>query len=217
MIWLGVFAPTSPAKERMRLLGVSASALMFIMFVAGSSAAEGEARLNVDWRNVFERGSEWARAHVEEQRTQPAQQETTKHSELGTPWFGVAPNVAVVARDWGAARRLDGGRLSIEDAFRLSRSIRMVVSRIRLGEGRVVPFAQIGLGQWRTDPERLPLPMRDTELAAQFGGGVELHLVGPWEMACEYDLTQLYREQHEPQNIPMTRLWGAFAASRVEF
>jgi hypothetical protein len=202
----------------MRPLHVSASVLISIMFAAGSSAAEGEARLSVDWKNVLKSGTEWARAHTEEEeRAQPTQQEATKHPELGTPWFGVAPNVSLVARDWGAARRLDGGRLSIEDAFHLSRSIRMVVSRIRLGEGRVVPFAQLGLGQWRTDPERLPLPLRDTELAAQFGGGVELHLVGPWEMACEYDLTQLYREQHEPQNIPMTRLWGAFVASRVQF
>jgi hypothetical protein len=201
----------------MRPLGVTASILMCITFAATTSAADGDVRMNVDWGNLFRSGEEWLRASVEQERTESAKQESPKQPQLGTPWFGVAPNVSLVARDWGGARRLDGGRLSLEDAVRLNRSSRMVVSRIRLGEGRVVPFGQLGLGQWRTDPDLLPLMLRDTELAAQFGGGVELHLVGTWEMACEYDLTMLYREQHEPQNIPTTRLWGSFVVSRVAF
>ena len=32
-----------------------------------------------------------------------------QHPELGTAWFGVAPRVSLVARDWGGARRLAGG------------------------------------------------------------------------------------------------------------
>jgi hypothetical protein len=59
---------------------------------------------------------------------------------------------------------------------------------------------------------------RSVELAAQFGGGIEMHIVKGWGFAAETDLTVLYREgMHEPQQIVTPRMWGTFLASRVEF
>jgi hypothetical protein len=142
---------------------------------------------------------------------------TIWNARVGSAWFGVAPKVSLVARDWGTARSLAGGPLAVTDAIRVSRSSRMVLSRIRLGEGRVVPFTQLGLGQWRVDTEMVPHLPRNVELAAQFGAGVEMRLYRGWELAAETDLTVLYREVHEPQQLTTPRMWGAFLASRVEF
>ena len=109
--------------------------------------------------------------------------------------------------------------MSLTDGMRLSRSSRMIMSRIRLGEQgtRVVPFAQVGLGQWRVDTELMPLTVSDTEIAAQGGAGIEIRIARQWQLAAEIDATVLYREAHEPQHVRTPRMWGTFLASRIEF
>jgi hypothetical protein len=135
---------------------------------------------------------------------------------VGTAWFGVAPKMTLVARDWGQSFSF-GGRLSATDAMRLSRTTRMVVSRLRVTGGRAIPFAQVGLGQWRIDGDVLPNLLRNTELAAQFGGGLEIGLMRGWNVALETNLTVFYREVRETEDVPQTAVFGTMLASRIEF
>jgi hypothetical protein len=132
-------------------------------------------------------------------------------------WVGVTPHLSLVARDWGGVQMLLGGHVALTDQLRLSRSSRMVVSRVRLADGRIAPFAQIGLGQWRVDTDLMPVLPRDTELATQLGGGFELKLAPRWRLALQIDYTVLYREGHEPQQVAGTRLWGSFLGMHAAF
>jgi hypothetical protein len=135
----------------------------------------------------------------------------------GTPWIGVAPRVAFVARDWGAAYRLAGDRLSLMDALRVSQSTRMVMARLRLGESRITPFMQLGLGQWRTDPSVLPLLPRQMELAGHIGAGFEIMPLRGWHIAAEANMTQIYREPADRGGLPIHRMVGIMLASVVAF
>jgi hypothetical protein len=163
-------------------------------------------------RSASERPNPAATANVQSER---AHQLYVQNA--GNAWFGVAPSVTLVARDWGSAYRLAGDRLSLVDAMRLSESTRMVLSRVRLSNTRVTPFAQLGLGQWRTDPNLLPLMQRNTEVAGQLGGGVEIRLGGAWQIACESSATLLIRDEREAQNLPASKIWSTTFASRLQF
>jgi hypothetical protein len=199
------------------------SSVVVAIVAVSSSARADEPRLTLDWEHLLKRGMSWVALQSEAQKEhahpREAQVATPERGtpELGTAWFGVAPKVSLVARDWGTARSIAGGPITLTDAVRVSRSNRMVLSRIRLGEGRIIPFAQLGLGQWRVDQDIVPHLKRDEEVAAQFGGGFELRLWTRWQLAAETDLTVLYRDVHEPQQAVTPRLWGAFLASRVQF
>ena len=206
--------------RKFRRAMVTAGAWALTSALAPEAKADA-VRLTVDWNRVLKQGESWVIAQAETER-EPAPRSldltrSTSSAALGSAWVGVAPNVSLVARDWGAARRLAGGPLALTDALRVSRSCRMVMTRMRLGEGRLVPFAQLGLGQWRVDTDFVPHLPRDVELAAQFGAGVEMRLLPGWELAAETDLTVLYREEHEAQQISVPRMWGTFLASRVQF
>jgi hypothetical protein len=201
---------------------VIASVVVAIIAVGGPARADTP-RLTLDWEHFLKQGMAWVQLQTEGQKEhahpREAQVATPERGtpELGTAWFGVAPRVSFVARDWGTARSIAGGPITLTDAVRVSRSNRMVLSRIRLGEGRIIPFAQLGLGQWRVDTDVVPHLQRDEEIAAQFGGGFELRLFDRWQLAAETDLTVLYREVHEPQQAVTPRLWGTFLATRVQF
>lgn len=136
---------------------------------------------------------------------------------MGNAWFGVAPRVTLVARDWASSTRLAGdGRMNVTEQVRLSMSTRMVVSRARLSNTRFSPFLQIGIGQWRVDRNYLPLTPNTTEVASQVGTGFELRLKRSWQIAAETTATTLIREgQHN--ELPQTTMYSAFIASRVEF
>jgi hypothetical protein len=131
-------------------------------------------------------------------------------------WLGASPHLSVVARDWGSAQ-IVVGHLSLTDQSRLTRSSRMFITRVRFADGRLAPFGQAGLGQWRIDADLLPSLPRDVELAAQLGGGFELAIARFVTVALEADYTVLYREQHEPQMVSGPHLWGAFLAGRMRF
>jgi hypothetical protein len=135
---------------------------------------------------------------------------------LGNAWFGVAPTVTLVARDWRSSMRLAGDRLSLVDAMRLSASTRMVVGRARWSGSRFTPFLQIGIGQWRVDHTYLPLTPNTEDVAGQWGGGFELRMTRGWQVAAETSATTLLRESQN-NSVPQTMLWSAFVASRVEF
>jgi hypothetical protein len=209
--------------------GVRKKALPFVMSafaalaaLAPSVAKAEQPRLTLDWGRMLQVGSFYLARESEPQKflhpRVPELAHPVDSPELGSALFGVAPNVSLVARDWGSAKSLAGGPIALTDAMRVSRSCRMVLSRIRLGVGRVVPFAQLGIGQWRVDQDIVPHLPRSVEVAGQVGGGVELHLVKGIELAVETDLTVLFREgMREPQQVVAPHLWGTFLAARFEY
>ena len=92
----------------------------------------------------------------------------------------------------------------------------MVVGRARLTGARIVPFVQVGFGQWRVDTRFNPLTPQEVEVAGQLGTGFEIRLNRRWQVAAELSATSLIREGQydaQPQNV----LWSAMVASRVEF
>jgi hypothetical protein len=140
---------------------------------------------------------------------------------------------SLVARDWEAARLLMG-RLAATDEVKRGRSKRMIVLRGRLVEGPITPFAQLGLGQWRFDPDMPAMP-HNALIAAQLGVGVE-YVVASWvSIALEADCTLLDPGRLEASN-PQPRegpdpeprwrgdrwvhppaLWGSFLAAYARF
>ncbi len=149
--------------------------------------------------------------------SRPAGSEDPNPQNLGNAWFGVAPRVTLVARDWASSTRLLGDRLSLVEQLRLSASTRMVVGRVRLSGARFTPFLQVGLGQWRVDRNHLPLTPHAIEIATQMGTGFELRVTRRLQIAAETTMTTLIREGQNdtlPQN---NMLWSALVASRVEF
>ncbi len=93
----------------------------------------------------------------------------------------------------------------------------MIVSRVRVSDGRLVPFVQMGLGQWRIDTDLMPGLQRDVEFAGQLGGGLEWAIARGALIALEADSTLLYRAQHEPQMVCQPHLWSSLLAARFEF
>jgi len=144
-----------------RLLATGIALAVTLSVGSEARADEGgiSTRMTVDWGDWVGKGMTWLAARSErgregQQTWQPRAGELglspistmAQPGELGSAWFGVAPRVSFVARDWGGAHSLAGGPVAVTDSVRVTRSCRMVMSRIRLGEGRIVPFAQVGLG-----------------------------------------------------------------------
>jgi hypothetical protein len=194
--------------------GLAPLALLATILGTSSARADDSTGLTVQWGkfvDVIHRGSA---ALLPEKGWQLGRQADTPSDELR--WVGLSPHVALIARDWDAARVLVG-HLSPTDQIRLSRSSRMFVTRLRLADGRISPFAQLGLGQWRIDTDLLPVLPQDVELAGQLGGGFELTLSRLAALAVEVDYTLLYRERREPQMVSEPRLWGTFLVARTQF
>lgn len=194
--------------------------------LAGSAAhAEPAQRIGIDWGKALVELDSYARHGSIEQQAPTANAEHTERSNqlyvqnAGNAWFGVAPSVALVARDWGEAFRLAGDRLSLVDAMRLSSSTRMVMTRVRLSDThttRVTPFAQLGLGQWRIDRNLMPRTPLYTEVATQIGGGLEIQVTNKWQIACEAAQTLFLRAERDTDNLPAApHMWSTTLASRL--
>jgi hypothetical protein len=123
-----------------------------------------------------------------------------------------------VARDWGASQLLVGN-LTVTDQLRLTRSSRMVVSRVRLAEGRLVPFAQLGIGEWRVDRTLVPALPLNQQFAMQAGAGFELTVAPSVVVALEADWTLLMNDDitSQSQTIARPNLWGSLLAARARF
>ncbi len=133
------------------------------------------------------------------------------------PWIGAVPRLSLVARDWGESKPLVGD-LGLTELLRTTRSSRMVVTRVRLADGRIAPFAQLGLGEWRVDTILLPSLPEESELAAQTGVGFEFALSPATALAFESDWTVLRPMQASDQlarKHPET--WGTSLALRTVF
>jgi hypothetical protein len=191
--------------------------------VLSSSAASAQPGSNVDWDSIIVGLDRYARTGSDKPASpkpaQPAPKpvgaEDPSPQNLGNAWFGVAPRVTLVARDWASSTRLAGDRLSLVDAMRLSASTRMVVGRARLSATRFTPFVQIGIGQWRVDRNYLPLTPHSIEVASQLGSGFELRLTRGWQVAAETTVTTLIR-YGQSNTLPQNMLWSVFLASRIE-
>lgn len=200
-----------------RVVGALAAASL----TTAPAHADGDFRASYDLGRFLSEGAELLRSgSAGLLATGPAAKEGAGRGREGAqvmPILSPSLKLSLVARDWRGAQKITGGPLSVTDELRPSRSSRMVVTRLRVGDGRFVPFGQLGLGQWRVDPDLLPSLARAEELAAQVGGGFELHVARRGAIAVEGAWTAFYRERHEPDSLPTVSVLGVFAAARMEF
>jgi hypothetical protein len=220
------------ARDRRRPLAIGGLALAGLL-VAGRAEAEGGMRLLIDWEKL---GTLLRRDDAPSPCESPramAAHPLPDAPRLELPMLDglQGGRLSLVAHDWEGARLLMG-RLSATDQVGHGRSRRMVLVRARLFDalaGSLSPFVQIGVGQWRIDPDMPVLP-HDVVAAAQAGAGVEL-LLSRWaSIAIEVNCTVLDperadregRAQVEPQRagaawVHPTALWGSFVAGRAIF
>ena len=213
----------SKKPTRMKLFVAAAAALLGTSVVSQAHASEPR---GVDWMKALVDLDRMARGGAERPtgvappRRQPSRVAVTDDpspQNMGNAWFGVAPRVTLVARDWASSTRLAGDRLSVVEQLRLAASTRMVVGRARLSGARFTPFVQVGLGQWRVDRNYLPLTPRTIEVATQLGTGFELRLTRRWQVAAEATATSLIREGSTTSSLPQGVLWSTLLASRLQF
>lgn len=217
----------------MRSLLTFTAAALATMFATSAAMADAMPK-NLDWSRVvsdLDRVARQGADVLDSPRCSPSGCETSTNATAAAPERGFKLNVqntandllafrpmmSLVARDWSSSFRVAGDRLALVDVMRLTTSTRMVLTRVRMSDARIAPFAQVGLGQWRTDPFVLPLTPRYEEIAAQAAGGVELRLLGSWQVALETTTTMLYREQQNSRDLPSAHMWSTMAASRVDF
>ena len=208
--------PDRPARRtRIALLF---AALAFAI-APRSEASEGALHLHVDWDALgrlihdLEAGTptDASRAHPDASHARVVEETRSK-------WFATdGAFVSLVARNWEGASRLAGGPMPATDAIRVSRSSRLIVGRIALTGGKIVPFLQLGLGQWR-DPDQhvYDAPL---EFASQLGGGFDItHLTRHCALALEYDWTRAYgASEASVERAARTLGWGeAFAVVRFD-
>jgi hypothetical protein len=193
-----------------------ATAVALILLPVDASAADPP-RLAVDWSKLallFEPPPPLLLQNVLSQGSQGSKGELQDRS------YGTGPRLALVARDWEGSRQIVGG-MGLLDEMRLGHSSRMVVSRllfVPVGSAPLVPFAQVGAGEWRVDATLFPGLPRERVLAAQAGVGFELALGHHTSLAIEGDSTFL--QARDPSDVlaqmhPL--LWDAYAAMRTRF
>jgi hypothetical protein len=189
------------------------------LFTPSVAVADDGLRLSLDWDKLGVVLHEGASSFLPHESWHA---ETIDPAQGGmTPrWIGTSPRLALVARDWGVSQVL-WGHLAVTDQLRLSRSSRMVVSRLRLTDGRLMPFVHVGVGQWRADTSIVPALSSDVELAGQAGGGFELEVAPRTVLALEVDYTALYREGRDAQTCSggqaLAGMWGTLLAARARF
>jgi hypothetical protein len=214
---------------------IATSLLAALVATTAASTSSAEPAPSVDWTHVLSdldalarRGADvldsprcsqaGCQTDTNATASAPERIAASRVQNTGSDWFAVAPTFSLVARDWSSAYKVTGAgdRLALVDALRLTSSTRMVLSRVRANDSRISPFAQVGLGQWRTDPYLLPLTARYTEIAGQAATGVEARIIGTWQIALETTMTMLYRETRADR-VPATQIWSSTFASRVDF
>jgi hypothetical protein len=191
--------------------GVVGALLAVTVFV---SPARAETLQELIPRVIEETG--WLRAHYPGAPGASAERPTLFHRDpLADPTelLGTDLRVAVVARDWKEAFNLTDGRSLLFDRLRMIRSSRMAVARFVLVGGRILPYVEASLGQWRPDSDVVPWLRADQEMASQVALGVQVHLAPRCAFAWDVEETQIYLAS----NVPATHLVASFAAMRAEF
>ena len=183
------------------------------------AAADGAVRVSVDWDKLAVLLHEGPGSLLPREAGVTGRAETVDQAHGGVPssWIGMSPRLALVARDWGVSQLL-WGHLAVTDQFRLSRSSRMVMTRLRLADGRLSPFLHVGVGQWRADTSVVAYLSSDVVLAGQLGGGFELEVAPRTVIALQADCTMLYREgRGDGQTLASGQLWATLLAARARF
>jgi hypothetical protein len=205
--------------------------------LADRAAADGPLRLAVEWAKLG------PFLHPEEATPYPFWQpdadravvKAAAHTESHSFLDGaMGPGRwSLVARDWEEARLLMG-RLAATDEVKRGRSKRMIVLRGRVVDGPITPFAQLGLGQWRFDPD-MPATPHNALIAGQLGVGAE-YVVASWvSIAIEADCTlvdpgRLEASNPQSREVPDVQprskgdrwshppaLWSSFLAAYARF
>lgn len=205
-------------------LRLAAASLTFLSATSFTSSAHASEPRGVDWMKGIVALDRIARTGSESDspppppktKDRPSYSSDPNPQNLGNAWFGVAPRVSIVARDWGSSTKLFGDRLNVFDDLRIVSSTRMIVGRARLSHTRFTPFLQAGLGQWRVDRALLPFTPSMIEVATQLGTGFELRIFRRWQLAAEASVTPLFHEG-QVAGIPSTVFWSSYVASRLEF
>jgi hypothetical protein len=202
-------------------MAVAAALGLGLALQTPTARADGSPRLSVDWAKLGDvlRQAPSLLPKEDVERAEHADRGESGDVPLAARrWVGLAPRMSLVARDWGASQLLVGN-LTLTDQLRLTRSSRMVVSRVRLAEGRLVPFAQLGIGEWRVDRSLVPALPLNQQVAAQAGAGFELTVTPSFVVALEADWTLLWDDDitSQPQTIARPNLWGSLLAARARF
>jgi hypothetical protein len=167
--------------------------------------------------HLIEQGG-WLRAHypgVESAgKEHPALFARHEPGVAPTDLLGNEPHIAIVARDWTGAYSLTDGRSLLFDRVRMIHSSRMEVTRVSWAGGRLLPYAEVSVGQWRADTDLVPWLKSDAAAAGQIAAGFELHVASRCVLAWDLEETRIYSDQ---QNVPATRLFASFGALRAEF
>ncbi len=205
--------------------------------LAGRAGAEGTVRLAVEWdklASLLHGGNAAPQPSWRPDQDRAIPQAPRAQATALFEGLQGRGRWSLVARDWEASRSLMG-RLGPTDQVRPGRSKRMVLLRGRLLDGPISPFAQLGIGQWRIDPD-IPAMPHDSVLAGQIGVGVE-HALASWvALAFEADCTLLDPAHLDdppdplrlerpgaglhPRDISWVHppaLWGGFLAARARF
>ena len=194
-----------------------AAAALFLSCLIFPVRARAESmRLHVNWGALVPTTQTWLRSqtHNKDHASPIASLRRVVDDESAV--FGTNPRVALILRDWEGGHRLAGGYLSVTDAIRMSRSSRMLMGRVSLTSGFIMPFVQFGAGQWRVDKDMQPYLPGDVSIAAMLGGGFEIGIAHKLALAVETDWTVLYRETREASNIDAAHIFAAFGAVRLE-
>jgi hypothetical protein len=188
----------------------------FLCIAAGSAPAHAESLPRLIPR-LIEKGG-WLKGHFPAAGPVAQADDGSRAPQLvPSKWFGDTLHFSFVARDWREAYSITDGHPLVFDRVRLVRTSRMAVSRLSLTQGRIVPFAEVSVGQWRLDPDLMPTMPRDTELAAQLAVGFEVRIAPACAVAWNLERTSIYRETHDAQTLPVTNVTASFAALRAEF
>jgi hypothetical protein len=245
-MWTRSVHAAGPRRSRCAALGACVAAAACLL--AGRAGAEGTLRLAVEWDKLAAllHGGEAPSSHPSWRPDRDrAILEMPRVEDRGSPEAPRAEATALleglqgrgrwslVARDWQVSRPLMG-RLGPTDQVRPGRSKRMVLLRGRLLEGPISPFAQLGIGQWRIDPDMPAMP-HDSVPAGQIGVGVEYALASWVSLAFEADCTLLDPAHLDPPDplrlerpgsglvprdvrwVHPPALWGSFLAARARF
>lgn len=197
-----------------RLISVATFALCGM--VPCVAHAESPVALSLDVNKVIESSYAWLQGREKPVRPYALRDKPAESPESPKPLLTPPLRVSMVARDWSGAYSLSGGTM-VSDEVRLSRSSRMVLTRVRADLGRIQPYVHTGLGEWRYDPAILTLLPRNQEYAIQLAAGFEYRVAKHARLAVEADYTILCRESREPQNNPVPRVLGGYAVLHTRF
>jgi hypothetical protein len=180
-----------------------------LLATASSSAADFSLHQQVQWPWLIDQGARYLASHTTtETRLAPP---PTLH--LGAPLFGGHVGLGLLVVDCASTTSLVGDDArSAVDFVNVRRSSRMVMERWTLGGGRIQPFAQVGLGQWRKDTERRV--DGDVWYGTIYGAGLQVRASSAVTFALEADQAHVRQGGFDVRG-DLRGIRAAFAGLRI--